>query len=583
MKKILFAPVFLLLLQVSCQTKKNGEEARQEISLSPKDSNALSEPSRKVVSLVQEAVKVFKESGGKSFDSFRTEGSRWRNGEIYVFVIDDSGNMLVHADSALEGKNQMELRDVSGKPVIRGLLHAAGFETDKQGGWFHYQWPVPGGLFPRWKSSFVMPVTSSTGKKYVIGSGMYTDRMERGFVTDMVNAAAGEIAWQGESAFPLFRDKSGPYLAKDAYIFVLDMDGKELVNPAFVSLEGRNIMDIKDIEGKLLVRDMFKMIKEKGSGWVDYMWPKPGQSASTVKSTYVRKASGKGKDYLIGCGVYLSDAKKSEKIQNTIKSGELKELVKEAAVIFSKKGEKAYPEFREKGSKWFRGDTYFFVWTTDGIRKFHAANPAIEGENVKDFKDAMGRPIGKMILDAGNSPSGEGWIHYIYPEPGSIFPIWKSSYVKRVVFPSGKSYIIGCGIYNMELDKAMIEDLVDRAGALVEKQGEKAYPLLRDKTGPYIFMDAYIFLINPEGQELFNAAMPSLEGKNVISLKDLKGNSLVRDEISLALKEGRGWLDGYWYKPGDNQPALKRTFVKRIYHKGKTYIIGSGYYPESDQ
>jgi hypothetical protein len=91
-----------------------------------------------------------------------------------------------------------------------------------------------------------------------------------------------------------FRDTTVPNsyreLAEDGYIFVVDMDGVELVNPVFPNLEGRNLLDLKDTGGKLLIRDMLKVVRTDGSGWVDYMWPRPGASVSTRKSTYVRRA-----------------------------------------------------------------------------------------------------------------------------------------------------------------------------------------------------------------------------------------------------------------------------------------------------
>jgi signal transduction histidine kinase len=133
----------------------------------------------------------------------------------------------------------------------------------------------------------------------------------------------------------------------------------------------------------------------------------------------------------------------------------------------------------------------------------------------------------------------------------------------------------------MALDKPLIEDLVNRAATVVEKQGKKAFPILRDKTGPFVFMDTYIFMISPEGVEILNAAAPGLEGKNIIDAKDLKGNNLIRDEIALAMKEGSGWIDGYWFRPGDNKVELKHTFVRKVQCEGKTCIIGSGFYPET--
>jgi len=310
------------------------------------------------------------------------------------------------------------------------------------------------------------------------------------------------------------------------------------------------------------------------------MWPKPGESVSTQKSAYVSKAKMGDKWVLIGSGVYLADAPKAVQTGEKMTAAELMTLVREGAAVLEKIGEKAYPEFRQKGSKWFRDNTYLFVWSMDGTRVFHAADPTLEGRNASGVKDVLGRPYGKMFLEAAAGPAGEGWVHYMYPEPGDIFPTWKSTFVKRVTFPSGEQYIVGSGIYNMQMDKPFIEDVVNRAASLVAEQGKEAFSRLRDKTGPFIFMDTYVFVDTPDGTELVNPAQPSLEGKNLIDLRDLKGNAVLKDEIAAAMKDGSAWLDLYWFKPGQNTPAQKRTFVRKVQSGGETYIVGSGFYAE---
>jgi signal transduction histidine kinase len=423
-------------------------------------------------------------------------------------------------------------------------------------------------------------VTAPSGKSYVVASGMYNDRMERSFVVDEVKDAVGQIENNGEAAFPLFHDPTGPFIAKDAYIFVIDPSGVALVHPAFPNLEGRDLLDLKDTHGKRMIREMLEVARTRGSGWVDYMWPKPGESVSTQKSTYVSKAKVGDKWLLVGCGVYLADAPRATRAAEKMTAPQLMKLVREGAAVFEKRGEQAYPEFRKKGSRWFRDDTYFFVWTMDGTRVLHAAEPAGEGQNEIGLKDVLGRPIGKMIIEAGASPSGEGWIHYMYPEPGGIFPIWKSTFVKRVTFPSGEQHIIGCGVYSMQMDEAFIKDVVDRAAALVAERGKEAFGELRDKTGPFVFMDTYVFVEAPDGTELVNPAQPSLEGRNLIDLRDIKGKAIVKDEIDAAMKDGSAWVDLYWYKPGHNTPARKKTYVRKVQSGQDTYIVGSGAYLE---
>ncbi len=540
----------------------------------------LTDTTQELVALVKEAAELVRSKGEAAFPEFRKSGSRWRKGEAYIFVLDAEGNMLVHPDPALEGKNQIELKDINGKPIIRGLIDAATSLADKNEGWYHYQWPVPGGILPRWKSSYVRHVTAPSGKACIVGCGLYNDRMERSFVVDMVTDAIGQIEKSGKAAFQLLHDPTGPFMVKDAYIFVFDMKGIDLVNPGFPNLEGRNLMDLKDSAGKQLVREMFELVQTRGSGWVDYMWPKPGESVSTQKSAYVSNAKMGDQWLLVGCGVYLADAPKARFARRKMAASELMTLVREGAAAFEKEGEQAYPKFREKGSKWFRDDTYFFVWTMDGTRAFHAADPSGEGQNVRGMKDILGRPIGEMILGAAATPSGEGWIHYMFPEPGDIFPTWKSTFAKRVTFPSGKQHIVCCGIYNMQMDKSFIEDMVNRAADLIGKQGRNAFAQLRDKTGPFVFMDTYVFVDSPDGTELLNAAFPFLEGKNLMALKDMTGKEVVKEEIEAAMRDGSAWLDLYWYKPGQNAPARKQTFVRKVQSGSEVFVVGAGVYME---
>jgi len=200
------------------------------------------------------------------------------------------------------------------------------------------------------------------------------------------------------------------------------------------------------------------------------------------------------------------------------------------------------------------------------------------GRNVSGLKDIVGRPIGRMILEVAAGSSGEGWIHYMYPLPGGIFPTWKSTFVKRVTFPSGNQHIVGCGIYNMQMDKAFIEDMVNRAATLIAEQGKEAFGQLHDRSGPFVFMDTYVFVDTSDGIELVNPAQPSLEGKNLMEVRDVNGKTAVKEYITMAMKQGSAWVDYTWYKPGHNTPARKQTFVRRVQCGSDIFIVGCGIY-----
>ena len=101
------------------------------------------------------------------------------------------------------------------------------------------------------------------------------------------------------------RDKTGPFIFLDTYVFVESPDGVELVSGGFPSLEGKNLMDYKDSRGNYFVRDYIKMALEDDSGWVEYLWPRPGQMIPSKKHTYIRKAQFGEEVFIVGSGAYL--------------------------------------------------------------------------------------------------------------------------------------------------------------------------------------------------------------------------------------------------------------------------------------
>lgn len=532
-----------------------------------------------LVQCVEAAANLIRARGEAAFAEFRSPGSRWRQAERYIFVLQLDGTMVVHADPEMEGTPQWDLQDVNGKRIVQGLLKAATGRPGQTGGWYHYEWPVPGGIVPRWKSSYVRLASSPFGRRYVVGSGVYNDRMEPEFVVDMVAQAVAELEQKGPAAFQLFHDATGPFKVKDSYIFVYDLDGINLCLPPFPSLEGRDFSSMKDPQGKCLIHEIRNIVETTGSGWIEYLWPKPGENAPRLKSDYVCKAALNGQTVAVGCGVYLTEAAAPRATTPKMTAPQLMKLVYDAAALLEKTGEDAYAEFSKRPSRWFSDETYVFAFAMDGTRIFHAAEPDSHGRHDLHLKDVLGRPMVEMMLDAASSPAGEGWVHYMWPEAGGVIPVWKSSFVKRVIYPSGRQHFVGSGIYNMQMDDVFIEDMVDHAAALIEAQGRAGFAALREVSGPFVFMDVYIFVLSVDGTELVNPAQPSLEGKNLLTLTDLQGKSVVQDEIAAALKQGSAWLDCYWYKPGTNTPALKHTYVRHVRHNDELFILGSGLYP----
>jgi hypothetical protein len=100
-----------------------------------------------------------------------------------------------------------------------------------------------------------------------------------------------------DKAFPLFDAAGGPFHDRDLYVMVYDDSGKNLAHGANAALIGKDLIDMKDTDGKFLIRDI---VATKDQGFVDYKWPNPLTKKIASKTTYVVRVG----TYLVGVGAY---------------------------------------------------------------------------------------------------------------------------------------------------------------------------------------------------------------------------------------------------------------------------------------
>jgi cytochrome c len=130
-------------------------------------------------------------------------------------------------------------------------------------------------------------------------------------IVALVEKAAALIDSKGRSIFPEFRN--GEWRTGDTYLFIDDLKGIVLFNSGFPKDEGSDFSGRKDSNGKLFVAEFLKVVQSKGSGWVDYMFPKPGQSQPSQKWSYVKAVNVDGTPALVGAGFYAPTTTPSNK------------------------------------------------------------------------------------------------------------------------------------------------------------------------------------------------------------------------------------------------------------------------------
>ena len=119
---------------------------------------------------------------------------------------------------------------------------------------------------------------------------------------------------------------------------------------------------------------------------------------------------------------------------------------KEAARMINEKGlDAAIAEINKKNGNFVWADTYVFLMDLDGKMLAHPMSPALIGKNVLDMKD-KGVP-GKFLFKefvAVAKGTGEGWVDYMWINPGDPAPRKKVTFIYRV---PGKNLFAGAGIY----------------------------------------------------------------------------------------------------------------------------------------
>ena len=124
-------------------------------------------------------------------------------------------------------------------------------------------------------------------------------------IVSLVDKAAALLESQGRAAaFAKFRTRNSDWWSGNTYLFAYDQNLNVLLNPAFPQREGTNVHGQTDANGKPMHDDFMQVVRTKGSGWVDYVFPKPGETKPSRKWTYVKGVNFDGTPGLIGAGFY---------------------------------------------------------------------------------------------------------------------------------------------------------------------------------------------------------------------------------------------------------------------------------------
>lgn len=120
--------------------------------------------------------------------------------------------------------------------------------------------------------------------------------------------------------------------------------------------------------------------------------------------------------------------------------------------------------------------------------------------------------------------------------------------------------------------------LVDSAVKEIQIKGVTAFPEFN--SFPWYYQDRYVFVWRIGGVRVVYPPDPGAVGDNMADLKDSNGKPIGKLFIQTA-ENGGGTVVYQWPKPGSTVPTKKITYIQKVQHNNVTYLVGSGYYPET--
>lgn len=122
---------------------------------------------------------------------------------------------------------------------------------------------------------------------------------------------------------------------------------------------------------------------------------------------------------------------------------------------------------------------------------------------------------------------------------------------------------------------------VEKAVALIQSEGDSAYPKLVDPKGEFVGGSDYVFVFSLKEEDkgvLTLHIKEGMIGKSLMGLKEPDTNrKFAQDFVIIAeSQEGRGWTEYKWSRPDQKVIDIKATYIMKV--PGKPLAVGSGIY-----
>ena len=138
--------------------------------------------------------------------------------------------------------------------------------------------------------SFHLVAAATALSLLVAGVAHAADGATQAEATAMVKKGIAFIKTNGkDKGHAEISNKSGQFIDRDLYLVVYGLDGVVRAHGANEKMVGKNLIDLKDVDGKAFVKERVELGKTKVSFWQDYKFTNPESKKIEPKTMYCER------------------------------------------------------------------------------------------------------------------------------------------------------------------------------------------------------------------------------------------------------------------------------------------------------
>ena len=231
-----------------------------------------------------------------------------------------------------------------------------------------------------------------------------------------------------------FRNNRMLFNTPDYYLYIYDMKGINIFHAGMKDLEGKNLWDVTDKNGKLITQMVFNALEENNNphAWVHYSWWEPGEFYPVPKSScHFKVKTPAGEELVIGGGInYPHEEQEFVRI-----------IVADAAQLIEDKGRAALADISSPVSKYNYRDVCVFAFSRDGeILISPVFNSTLSEINILECTDEVGhKPFAKALIEL---ESDDGvWEVFMAKNRYQRKPVKKCLYIRKTIMAGREIYV----------------------------------------------------------------------------------------------------------------------------------------------